>query len=265
MPVTSFRRDEQRRQSAGAILLAASALAAVQLSSPVEARAQSGGDGFLFTPPKFTVGIRGGYHAPRADGDLFDHTIDQLTVGRSDFGGNYLGVDFGFRTGERLDLVFGFDLTGSQTRSEFRNWIDDQDMPIEQTTTYKTVGLSLGGRYYLFDRGRRIGRFAWVPRSANLYVGAGAGGARYEWEQYGDWVDFQTYDIFWDVFVSEGWTLAAHVMAGAELHVANGFLLTSEAKFRLARGPLDERTFYGFTDGVDMTGLSLSVGIAFRR
>ena len=247
------------------IALAALALSlAVSGSAPLPASGQSGGDGFLFKPPVLTLGVRVGVHVPRARGDLFDHTIGFLTLDREDFTGGFLGLDAGIRVNERVDVVIGLDLSGAESRSEFREWVDQDDNPIEQVTEYTTAAITIGAKAYLFDRGRRLSRFAWVPRSANFYMGGGFGYAWYQWDQDGDWVDFSTYDIFYERFVSKGGGLAGHAAAGFDLGISSRFALNAEAKYRLGWGELNQWVFSGFDDGMDLSGLGVAVGISMK-
>jgi hypothetical protein len=140
--------------------------------------------------------------------------------------------------------------------------VDQDDLPIEQTTTFQTTSIAVGGRYYFQDRGRSIGRFAWVPRRLSPFVGGGVGWVAYEFEQEGDFVDFQTLEIVGDHLRSTGSGAAAYASAGADLSLGNQFYLTGEARYTLASG--DVEGDYSLYDWIDLSGLQVMAGISLR-
>ena len=95
-------------------------------------------------------------------------------------------------------------------RSEFRHFIDNNDQPIEQTTTFRRVPITIGVKQYLTSTGRSIGKFAWIPSRFAPYVGAGGGTMFYSFRQDGDFIDFQTNDVFPSYYASSGWTGTAY-------------------------------------------------------
>ena len=143
------------------------AVVAVTLSLPSEAEAQ-GGAGFLFKQPIGSFTVRGGFAAPRASSQIFDFTRERLTVEKSDFNSTAWGADLAIRVAERADIVLGVGLTYSRTGSEFREFEDTNDFPIQQTTKFIRVPTTLSLKWYLGDRGRSVGRFAWIRRRLHL-------------------------------------------------------------------------------------------------
>ena len=237
------------------------AILAVAMVPPSAARAQDG-DGFLFSRPGATFSFRSGYDVPRANSDVFSYTSELLTLEKSNFAAPALAVDIGVRLGERLDLVAGIGFAKSETFSEFRDWEDTDGRPIEQVTRHSRLPFTLSARYYLRDRGRSLGRFAWVPARLAPYVGAGAGGNWYKFEQDGDFVDVETLDIFYDRLVSDGGAPFAHVFSGVELAMGPRFVLTAEGRYSWSSSPMD-RSFEGFED-IDLSGFQILAGFGIR-
>ena len=236
-------------------LLAPLALAGV-------AHAQSQGDGFLFRRPSVTLGVRLGYAVPRAGSEVFDFTREQLTVDKSDFNALSFGGELAARVSERFDIALNGEFEKSDTRSEFRDWVDQDDLPIEQSTSFTRVPFTLGVKAYVMERGRRIGQFAWIPRKLNAYVGAGGGIVWYEFEQVGDFVDFDTEEIFFEDFTSAGASPLGYLAAGVDYSLGPRWLVTTEARYTLAKAEMD-RDFVGFDD-IDLSGLRAAVGISVR-
>jgi len=240
------------------ILLAALALAV--LTRPL--RAQTGGAGFLFDEPRGSLTLRGGLGLPTTSSEVFTFVTGELTLGKNDFNSGTLGADFSVRLSPRLDAVVSLLYSGTRSRSEFRNWVDQNDLPIEQTTVFERMPVTTSLRYYLSPRGRRIGRLAWIPARLAPYVGVGAGAMWYRFRQSGDFVDFQTLNVFGDQYESSGWTFTAHALAGTEIAVGPRFYLTGEARYARSRAGM-EQDFVGF-DRIDLSGVYATAGVAVR-
>ena len=247
------------RYAGGALFLAAAAIVAVTRPS----RAQTAGDGFLFHTPLFTWGIRGGFDRAIAGSDLFSFVTKQLTLDRGDFSSATVGTTFALPVSRFNDIVFDIGYASVSRRSEFRKWVDQNNLPIEQTTSLRRVPVTLGFRHYLSPRGRSIGRFAWIPAARATYVGFGAGMMRYEFHQAGDFVDFQTLKVFYDEFVSKAWTPVLHALAGIEMSLGRAVMVTGEARYTWANGPMSPD--YVNFHGIDLSGISIAAGLAIRQ
>lgn len=235
--------------------------------APRSAAAQ-GGDGFLFRAPRLQLGVRVGYAAllgPRSAGsttDLYGFTQDLLTIDDGDWDATGLAGELGVRLSDRFDLMVDFGQNRSEVTSEFRDWVDQDDLPIVQTTSFTRRPLNFSLRYFVVDRGRRIGRFAWIPRSFVPFVGAGVGSVWYDLEQEGEFIDFQTLEIFGDRLSSSGRANTAHLSAGFQYAVGKYGVLTAEGLYRFGSGGLGG-DFVGFDD-LDLSGLQFGIGLGVR-
>lgn len=237
-------------------------LLAVALCVARPAVAQGAGDGYLFKQPVVSLTLRAGFSRPNAGGDLFSFVTDELTLKRGDFSSPALGFDVGFPISPRGELVLGVAFAGTSTRSEFRDWVDQNDLPIEQTTTLRRVPVTLTAKWYLTSRGRAIGRFAWVPARYAPYVGIGGGAMWYRFRQSGDFVDFTDFHVFGDTFDSSRWIRTGHAVAGLDVSLGARFFATGEGRYTLARAKLS-RDFVGF-DPIDLSGFTATAGIGVR-
>lgn len=247
------------------------ALTGLVLVAPSPARAQTAGDGFLFKEPNGSFGVRGGYSRAAAGSDIFSDAIRHLTLGKSDFSGFSVGADLSVRLTRDLDLVVGGDYTGSSANSEFREFVEvinegtseEDSLAIAQATSFRRVPLSVGLKWYLLPRGRSVSSFAWIPNRYAPYLGAGVGAMWYRFRQKGDFVDFETSDIFTEEFASSGWAPMAHGLAGLDYSLGPWFALSLEARYAWARAELDDQAFEGF-DKIDLSGPSGTIGFKFR-
>ena len=217
---------------------------------------------FLFRKPSVTFGVRGGWAVPRARSEIFAFTTEQLTVNRSDLSGFAFQADLAARVRDHLDVVLSVGHSRATVSSEFRAFVDTDDLPIEQTTRFQRTPVTIGVKAYLKDRGRSVSRVAWVPSAWAPYVGAGAGLMVYEFNQGGEFVDYETLDIFDKNFQSRGTTPAAHLATGLELSIGPHVLATGEARYLWGRDDMG-RAFVDF-DRIDLSGFQITVGVAAR-
>ena len=244
----------------------AAAMVVVGLISVERLSAQSGGRGFLFGSPRAAFTVKGGLSMPRASGNggtsLWADTRKLFTVNSGDLAGASIIAELAVRANERFDVTFAFGYSRTEPHSEYRDLIGTDDLPIEQVTSFSTKPLTIGVKAYLRERGRSIGSLAWIPRTWNPYVGAAGGVVSYRFMQYGEFVDYETYDIFEDVLLSEGRAPTIHLIGGMDFSVNRHFLLVGEARYAFGSAPLD-RDFVGYPD-LDLAGFQVTGGITLR-
>ena len=253
----------RRPRRAVGVTVAAVVAAGLVVGGPARAAgAQEGGNGFLFRAPVASVIVRGGWSNPTAGGDLFSFTREQLTVDRGDFGSTSFGADVALHVAPRVDLVLGVAHARSRAPSSFRDWVDQDRQEIEQTTEFRRTPVTASARLYLTPRGRSVSRYAWVPARFAPYVGAGAGMTWYNFRQKGDFVDYETLDVFPDELETNGRATTGHAMAGVDMTLTNHFGLTAEARYGFGRGAVGG-DFQGF-DRIDLSGATATVGLFVR-
>jgi hypothetical protein len=177
------------------------ALAFALLAVPPLAAAQPSPD-FMFGSPKGMIGVRSGWLFASANSDLFTFVQRHLTVDRKDFNAPAIGVDVEVAMGPRLSAIGGFDFSHASKDSEYRDFVDNQRLPITQTTTLTELNLSGSVKVAITPRGREISRRAFIPAAVTPYVGAGGGFMRYKFVQFGDFIDVESTNsaIFEDTF-----------------------------------------------------------------
>lgn len=236
------------------------------LIAPAAASAQVGGPGFLFTRPRVQLELRTGYSVARAGSDVYTAVTDSLTLNKSDFNAFMIGGDLSFRVTSRLDAGLDFAYTGGSRPSQVKPpWVDNNNLPIQQTTKFSRIPLTVRLKWYLMPPGQSISRFAWIPTTWAPYVGVGAGVMWYSLDQSGSFVDWQsapTYNIYTDNLHSSGSAPTADVFAGADVTLNKIFFLTGEARYDWAKATLGQ-DFVGFNK-IDLSGFQASVGIGIR-
>ena len=241
----------------------AALVAVAAVARPSDAQ-QGAGDGFLFHVPKASLTVHGGFAQPMASGGVFALARNELTLGRSDFGSGNFGLDLAIVASPRVEVVLGFGRSSSSARSEYRDWVDNNDLPIEQTTSFQRTPITASLRYYLTDRGRQIGSVAWIPARFTPFVSAGAGMMSFKYEQSGDFVDSQTFGVFSDQLTSKGWKGVLQAGAGAQWSLNQRMNLTGEVRYLHGTGSGDANggDFSGYK--VNLSGVSTLIGLTLR-
>jgi hypothetical protein len=235
---------------------------ALLLLCTTSASAQTSPD-FLFGKPSGMVGMRTGWMFASANSDLFTFVQEQLTVDRKDFNAPALGVDLEMAVSPRVSILGGFDFSKSSKDSEYRNFVDNQRLPIAQTTSLREMNFSGSVKFALTPRGREISSRAWIPAAATPYIGAGGGILNYLFLQYGDFIDVDdaAMGIFTDTFRSDGWAPSAHVFGGVDVKVLKRMYVSGEARY-LWSSATPDRDFIGFNP-IDLAGFKLTAGIHY--
>lgn len=230
--------------------------------SPAGASAQPSPD-FLFGSPNGMVGFRTGWLFSSANSDLFTFVQRHLTVERKDFNAPAIGVDVEVAVAPRASVVMGFDFARRSKDSEYRDFVDNQRLPITQTTRLTELNLSGSIKVPITPRGREISSRAFIPAAVTPYVGAGAGILKYEFLQFGDFIDVDSpaMDIFTDTFRSSGWTPSAHAFGGVDVRVYKRLYLSAEGRYLWSSGAPD-RDFIDF-DRIDLAGFKATAGVHY--
>src|SRR5690606_29150441 len=117
-------------------------------------------------------------------------------------------ADYALAFKERFEGFFSVGVANREINSHYRDLVDNNDLEIEQVTTFRRVPITVGARFYVLPPGQRVGQYAWVPSKVTAYVGAGIGGMYYRFEQEGDFVDYGTMEIINGEAFSQDWTPA---------------------------------------------------------
>jgi len=216
---------------------------------------------FWFGRPRGSIGVRTGWLFARAGSDLFDFVANTLTVERSDFSAPPIATEVGVQVGRRTEVLVGFEFAQSSKTSEYRHFVDNHRLPINQTTQLRQMNLTGGVKFALTAPGREVSRLAWIPRTMVPYVGVGAGFVWYRFEQNGDFVDFTDSSVFADTLNAHGWGPSAHVFAGVDIKVWRRMYAVVEARYLWSHSDVGG-DFIGFQP-IDLAGARMTAGVKY--
>ena len=216
---------------------------------------------FLFGAPRASVGVRGNFLFARAGSDWFTFVTRELSLDKKDFNAPGFAADVGLPIGRRAEAVVGVDFNQTTTGSEYRNFVDNNRLPITQTTRLRTTALTGSVKYALVTRGIEVSRLAWIPRHVVPYVGAGGGALRYDLLQFGDFIDPNDSSVFPSTFPSGGWAPVAQAFGGVDVRVLKRVYVSLDARYQWSNATLSS-TWVGF-EPIDLAGFKLAAGANF--
>lgn len=226
---------------------------------PAPGRAQT--PDFLFGRPHGTVAVRTGWMQARAGSDVFTFVQDQLTVRSRDFNAPAGALDLELAMTPRVWAVAGLEFSGSNGSSEYRRFLDNNRLPIKQTTNLRQINLSGSVKFALTPRGREVSPHAWIPSAVTPFVGVGGGLMHYSFTQDGDFVDLVDLSVFTHTYDSSAWGPSAHVFGGVDVKASRRFYVSGEARYLWSHADLG-KDFSGFAP-IDLSGLKLTGGIRY--
>ena len=207
--------------------------------------------------PNFALAIYSGYRALAITSGLFDDNEYDFDITDDDFLAARYGAEFDFRILPRTSLVLGIETGGRDVWGSYVDLVYDDGSEIEHVASLSLTEFSAGARVRLTTPGTRF----------QPYVAGGLSAALYRYSETGDFVDFETYDIFYDDFRESQVLIGFFLSGGVDFALVRnrdgGSLdLFGEFRFASASGAHDEG-FEGFGD-LKITRTGALVGLRFR-
>jgi hypothetical protein len=213
---------------------------------------------FLSLLPRIGVAdgieVRAGAFFPRADSgardewlyDLFQDHSELYTVSRSDWVGAVGGIEFTRRLAPHFELALHVD---GYSRTNDTTYREDGSIPQTLRLSIVPVGLSL--KFLASDK--RAGLQPYVALGGDLVI--------WKYEAWGEFLDFDTYDVWYSEFESTGVAPGLHAAAGVRVPISYDFSLTAEGRYQWAESDMGDDFQY---NRIDLTGASVTVGFYVR-
>jgi len=205
--------------------------------------------------------LRIGAFFPRGESDLFvdDNELysragEIAGVTPNHFDGLYGGVEYSFNVAKKLEMGISIDGYGKTIPTVYRDFTRPDGSEIEQNLRLFTIPLGLSLRFLPRDR------FATVQP----YVTIGADVIFYQYEEFGDFIDFfsDNLDIRTDSFESDGAAFGGHAAVGLRIPIGHDFAITAEGRYQFAERKRMEEDFD--QNIIDVNGASATIGIRLR-
>ncbi len=219
--------------------VAVAALICATLFAPVAAQANS-----------FTVRL--GYLSPRGDSRLWSENVATFDYVVNDFNGFFGGAEFDLELNEYLDIAMGVDGYSRSVASRYRDFVRDDGTEVLQDVSLRVIPVTFGVRFF------PIGKFhVLLP-----YVAGGFGLYPFEYREQGEFIDFDTAEIFGATYFDRGVGTGGYVAAGLEASLAPSFSVGGELRRHfVSAGHGGDFGSYG---DFDLDARQLSFGFTFR-
>lgn len=197
--------------------------------------------------------LRAGAFFPRADSNLFDDVNELFTADKEDWRGFTGGAEFSLGLADHVELGFHIDGYSRTLDTTYRDFTRPSGREIEQTLKLTTVPVGASLRFVANPT-----RGAFTP-----YAAVGADVVFYEYEEFGDFIDFFDDDlpVSSDAFIDTGATAGFHVAAGLRVPFGDDFSLVAEGRYLWAKADMGD----DFRDNeIDLSGPSATIGINLR-
>lgn len=195
------------------------------------------------------VELRIGGFLPKLDSILFADSMTLYTVEKKDFNGGFGGAEFTANVHPNVELGLAIEGYSREIPTVYRDYVRPSGREIEQTLKFQTIPVSAIVRLVPSGRYRKI-----TP-----YVGGGFSANFWEYEEWGDFIDFQAngQPVSFDSFKSKGTAFGPMVNAGMRYRLNSDFQITA-----------DYRHFWGkkTMDGdfrpneIDVSGDAITIG-----
>jgi len=193
--------------------------------------------------------LRVGGFLPKAASILFADSISLYTVQKDDFNGWFGGGEFTTNIHPNIEVGLALEGYAKEVPTVYRDYVRDNGQEIQQTLRFQSIPLSAIVRLLPSGRYRKI-----TP-----YVGGGFTANFWEYEEWGDFIDFESRDsdVYFDSFKSEGTAWGPMVNAGIRVRVTTDFQITADYRHFWGKEIMDG-DFRG--NEIDVSGDAITVG-----
>ncbi len=212
---------------------------------------------FAAVPSRAAAGgldLRAGAFIPRAESDLFDDTNELFGVEKDDWIGFTGGAEWSFNVADHVELGLHVDGYGRELDTEYVDFERPDGSLIFQTLKLTTVPAGATLRFVA-----NPGRGRLTP-----YVGVGVDVVYYEYEEFGDFIDFSdeiNLPVRSDFFVDSGAAFGVHAAAGLRFPIGDDFSVVAEGRYLWAKTDMGED--FSLNE-IDLGGPSATIGINLR-
>jgi hypothetical protein len=190
-----------------------------------------------------------GLFQPSLSSDLWRINMDNLIFKKSDMSNTYYAFEYEFFLNRYSSLSLELGSYNRNLYSEYRDYEYDDGTPIYQNIALRITPLEL--TYKLYPIGHRR---MFIP-----YLGVGGGMYFWRYEQWGEFIDFETGDVNEGNAVTRTISIGFNARAGIVLRLQRSLGIAIEGKYQYLRGRLSDY-FEGFNQ-LDLSGLTATIGL----
>lgn len=199
-----------------------------------------------------SLALRLGRFSPTYDSELWADNFGTFTIEDADFRGIIGGIELGVELSEFVDLTFGVDASRRTVFSSYRDFVRDDGSEVFQDLRMDVTPVTAGVKFLPLGKFRRV----------SPYVGGGFGLYVYEYQEEGEFIDFDTFDVFTDFFVDQGVGTGAYATVGLQVALNPGVRIFGE--YRRHWASWDHRDDFEGFGKLDLNADQVSFGVSFQ-
>ena len=194
-----------------------------------------------------------------AEYTLFQDACELYAVDKGAFDGIYGGAEYNHVVARNVEASIHLDGYSKTVDTFYRGYTRPDDTNIFQSLRLRTAPLGVSLRFVPTSKRTRFAPF----------VGGGVDAVFYQYEEFGDFIDFldQDLSIYGDHFIDEGVAFGMHAFGGLRLYVNRDFAIVGEARYLWSAkdmGDFFAPTEPGFVNRIDLSGWTWTVGAHVR-
>ena len=196
----------------------------------------------------------------RAEYTLFQDVCELYAVDANAFDGVYGGIEYEHVIMKNVEASVHLDGYSKTVDTFYR----DYERPgnggdIFQTLRLRTAPLGVSLRFVPTSKRAKLAPF----------VGGGIDAVFYQYEEFGDFIDFFDPDnpIYADHFIDDGVAFGMHAFGGVRVYVNRDFAIVGEARYMWSATDMSDDfapTGSGFVNRIDLSGWTWTVGVHVR-
>lgn len=196
-----------------------------------------------------SLNFKAGIFNPTMNSDLWEINIENLAFDKQDMRDKLFGLEYEHFINRNISFSLEGMYYSAEQYSFYRDYEYDNGDPIYQNVAIELAGLELGVKFY--PSGTRA-RFA-------PYIGGGIGYYYWNYEQWGDFIDFEDFSVMEDEYLETStYTPGFNVKGGFLYRMSRSFALIVEARYLGLKGDLSE--FFQDFEKFDLSGWGLTIG-----
>lgn len=185
--------------------------------------------------------------------DVLRNNRTFLVFEMDEFDSTTFGGDFSISVGSFIEVGAGLNYYQSTVPSVNDKYVDEDGTEIFMEMKQRNIPLALTAKVFPLTR----------DAGFQPYVGGGVQFNRWQYTEVGEFLDYDTGEIFRDSFTDDGMEIGPVVLAGIRFPVGGSMLLGGEWRYSTAKADLDPSLgFYGST--LDLGGNSWLFTFAYK-
>ena len=191
------------------------------------------------------------------DGRIYDDVLLQnslvFDLYPRDFSDMTVGGEWQAGLGRYFEIGVGLDYYRSTVPSAYLDYVDDDGFEILQDFRLRIMPVTFTLRVMPFGND--------VPFQP--YFGGGVGLFNWRYSEVGDFIDFDTFEVFNDRFVAKGTDVGGVILGGARIPIGSRFAGAVELRYQHAAGTVGlDQGFLG--ERIDLGGFATRFSVQVK-